>query len=469
MDILNFISWIASKRRVVTTAPDDALVPIGIRTETRDDKYTTVAIKKSDLLGTSTTSCPLTFGFKPGSVGEKISFRKENYANPFHSRDIIIPGVLEIARGNNGGLYNTVYQNNYSNQGPLNTEWNTQYVNPTDTSWAPLWDIQNRTYVKWQVAIETPSTGNSAPPQYVGMHTIMREITTNTYWLIIFTEWTPLGNGGGFAYDRYQIFPEVYFSRPNYQFNITDKISDGVVIARESNGGAIFNLVSEKDSNPGLSPENTRWNSIYTDTRTGYSGFSDLSNLESRVYTDFVNALDYQVGNNVLNTDLIMHDLTTDLYYKVVFDSWQQGGNGGGFSYYRTVIPQSCSVTFADGTVLNTASTGGSAVTTCCYTDANNNLIGADSSNNLVNIGPGGTQDIPDFSGMLLVNDHNDGSVELWIAGGGNSTMLVSSTPYGPGPGQLTINGGVNGYTWTNANNQAGPFTFTVIKTRQGA
>ena len=49
MDILNFISWIASKRRVVTSAPDDALLHIGIRTETRDDKYTTVAIKVSDL------------------------------------------------------------------------------------------------------------------------------------------------------------------------------------------------------------------------------------------------------------------------------------------------------------------------------------------------------------------------------------------------------------------------------------
>jgi len=48
MDILNFISWIAGKKRVVTSAPDDALLPIGIRTETRDDKYTTVAIKVSD-------------------------------------------------------------------------------------------------------------------------------------------------------------------------------------------------------------------------------------------------------------------------------------------------------------------------------------------------------------------------------------------------------------------------------------
>jgi hypothetical protein len=49
MDILNYISWIAGKKRVVTSVPDDALLPVGIRTESRDDKYTTVAIKKSDL------------------------------------------------------------------------------------------------------------------------------------------------------------------------------------------------------------------------------------------------------------------------------------------------------------------------------------------------------------------------------------------------------------------------------------
>jgi hypothetical protein len=49
MDILNFISWIASKRRVVTSVPGDALVPVGIRTETRDDKYTTVAISYNNL------------------------------------------------------------------------------------------------------------------------------------------------------------------------------------------------------------------------------------------------------------------------------------------------------------------------------------------------------------------------------------------------------------------------------------
>jgi hypothetical protein len=50
MDILNFISWIASKRRVVKTLNKTDLIPLGVRTETRDDKYTTVAITASDFV-----------------------------------------------------------------------------------------------------------------------------------------------------------------------------------------------------------------------------------------------------------------------------------------------------------------------------------------------------------------------------------------------------------------------------------
>jgi hypothetical protein len=50
MDILNFISWIASKRRVVKTFNKTDLIPIGVRTETRDDKYTTVAITTEDFI-----------------------------------------------------------------------------------------------------------------------------------------------------------------------------------------------------------------------------------------------------------------------------------------------------------------------------------------------------------------------------------------------------------------------------------
>jgi hypothetical protein len=44
MDILNFISWVAGKKRVVNTVPSNSLIPIGVATPQRDDKYTTVAI-----------------------------------------------------------------------------------------------------------------------------------------------------------------------------------------------------------------------------------------------------------------------------------------------------------------------------------------------------------------------------------------------------------------------------------------
>lgn len=50
MDILNFISWIAGKKRVVTTVPNDSLIPIGIRTPQRGDDYTTVAISTANFI-----------------------------------------------------------------------------------------------------------------------------------------------------------------------------------------------------------------------------------------------------------------------------------------------------------------------------------------------------------------------------------------------------------------------------------
>lgn len=101
--------------------------------------------------------------------------------------------------------------------------------------------------------------------------------------------------------------------------------------------------------------------------------------------------------------------------------------------------------------------------------DTEGSLIAVDNSANTVSVGPGGTHDIPNFSGMLIVNDHYDGGVSAFLCGGGNTTTLIGYTPYGPGTGTVTINGSVNGYTWTNTNNAYGPFTFTIIKTRDSA
>lgn len=96
--------------------------------------------------------------------------------------------------------------------------------------------------------------------------------------------------------------------------------------------------------------------------------------------------------------------------------------------------------------------------------DAEGNLIVANSANDTVTVGPGATHDVPNFSGMVMVNDHFDGGVELWICGGGDCT-LISTTTAAPGNSTFTQSG-TNGYEWTNVDNLNGPFTFTVIKSR---
>jgi hypothetical protein len=69
MDILNFISWIAGKKRVVNTVPNDSLLPIGIATPQRDDKYTTVAITVSDFASQIGTVGPPGPPGTPGANG----------------------------------------------------------------------------------------------------------------------------------------------------------------------------------------------------------------------------------------------------------------------------------------------------------------------------------------------------------------------------------------------------------------
>lgn len=77
------------------------------------------------------------------------------------------------------------------------------------------------------------------------------------------------------------------------------------------------------------SPEGTLWNN---------DGFTNLSNYQNRVYLSFTQALEFQVGNNVVGAELIMYDTINNNYYKVVFSQWTQGNSGGGFSYTRELI-----------------------------------------------------------------------------------------------------------------------------------
>lgn len=369
MDILNWIYLVKNKLRKTTIQnPDKDLVILGadVGFSKRGDGYLSYGMHVTDFAKyineSAAGNCPIQMHFKPGSIGEKVSFRKESGTDPNTFKDVIIPGKLEITRGSNSGIYNIALESSFnSGISPQNTTWNTQYVDPANTSWVSLWDVQNRSYTTWRNAGD--GADDYVIPQYVGMPAVMKYDDGDIvrYWLIMFTEWGVGGyNEYGFAYDRYEILPEVYFEKPDYQTDVVDIISPGVHIKRNDNGG-IYNAVTDPYSEQGASPRKTKWNSLYIDSRPGYSGWDDLSNLESRKYTSFVDALNGAVGDNIEDTDLVMWDMTTDLYYKISFNNWTQNGNGGGFSYYRTVIPQSCGIKFADGTVMNTATTGSSA------------------------------------------------------------------------------------------------------------
>jgi hypothetical protein len=160
-------------------------------------------------------------------------------------------------------------------------------------------------------------------------------------------------NGGSFAYTRTLVTNPNYFVKNDYGSEIDtfiedDPVGDGIGITRGENQG-IYNPYREENWNENNSPAGTEWNA---------DGWENLSDIESRTYSNFYDAVGGQLGNNVVGANLIMHIISTDIYYAVKFLSWTQGGNGGGFSYVKYGINLSEideGVTFADGTVLKSA------------------------------------------------------------------------------------------------------------------
>jgi hypothetical protein len=77
-----------------------------------------------------------------------------------------------------------------------------------------------------------------------------------------------------------------------------------------------------------------------------------------------------------------------------------------------------------------------------------------------------GTVDFSNASGMLIVNNYNNGNVTIWLCGG-TSTLAVASA--GGTVGSFAYNAGINGYRWTNNSGSAATFGFFFVRTRGGA
>ena len=123
--------------------------------------------------------------------------------------------------------------------------------------------------------------------------------------------------------------PASYTASIDYQpVQIFDEIRPGLILTRDLNQGIYNSAVElEYDNSTYLSPLGTEWNA---------DGWGDLTGIGARSYTTWRQALNNQVGNYIVASELVMHDIANDKYYKFDFAAW--GGNNGGYSYTRTEV-----------------------------------------------------------------------------------------------------------------------------------
>lgn len=397
------------------------------------------------------------FGVDPKTIGPKIVFTKSDYGT---ERDILVPGELEITRGDSAGIFNYITEGGFQEGSPAATYWNSEFTDSTLYGWAKIGNTEKRSYDNWE---------NSLAGQ-VGVNIIGRELvmvfsgSERDYWFMIkFTQWTEGGNGGGFSYERYEFNIPIEFVRRSNSPEVVDIVSEGLIIKRNNTRG-LFNAVleTEYDRNHYTSPKGTRWSSVYTDPANENN--ADYSNVRERIYGTWYTAINRNPPANT-GIPLIMHDLSTDLYWLIVVKSWGIGDNGdlGSVNYTRRLIPLAEGIKFANGTYMTELPAAGGEV----VIDGNKNVIIADSSDYYIGVtGEGFTQHIENFSGMLIVNDHYDGRVETWIAGGGTTVLLGATNVDILNPCNSTLEIEGNGYKWINIDNLKGPLTFTIIKTR---
>ena len=376
--------------------------------------------------------------------------------------DVIDTGVALGRNSNQGGLLNTLEDNlSGYNQGsydgePTHTEWNTE-------GWNNLDNVTTRVYDNF-------SDMKQALPDndLVGVEIIMHDTLNDKYYTFKFSRWSANDNGGdgGYSYVRRLINHTQYFTKLNYQTTSTDTIDTGLIIAR-GNGGGIYNDVTENSHDSDVSPQGTEWN---------IDGWSDLSNLLTRTYTNFTSAFSYQVGNRILGKEAIMHDTINDKYYAVKFLQWTQNNVGGGFTWQRRLIDTTQldeGLHFADGTVQTTAGVkfnsdgslelpGGLVLPTQTNTgyeydytlDGPTLRLSNDSQNQVIVTGPAATADNPSARRIVIQGQRGfgtwststytvgeGGDVYIWGGTGGESQDWTGGRTGGSG-GDVKLRGG---------------------------
>ena len=273
---------------------------------------------------------------------QPVSFtRLPNISNT----DFIDTG-LTLARGSIRGLFNAESEGSYDNNlhtSPAGTKWNAD-------GWGDLSSITSRSYGTLRSVLN-----NAIGENILNAELIMHDTINDKYYKFDFTDWGE-NNGGSFAYTRTLIENQNFFKKVDYAtgntaidvFVADDGNGSGVAITRGNNSG-IYNPFREDGWDSDVSPVGTLWN---------IDGWDDFSDIETRTYTDFNNAYNGNLGNNVPGTKSVMYIPDTDEYYAIHWLSWTPNNAGGGFSYLRYEIDKTQineGITFADGSVLKSA------------------------------------------------------------------------------------------------------------------
>jgi hypothetical protein len=124
--------------------------------------------------------------------GPTVSFEATNGGTEV---DVIISGVLEITRGNQGGIYNIAIESEY-NGNPGNTEWNKDGWNNYCAS--------NLSYGTWYNVAGPRAFNRNISDMYTA-ELLMKHVPTGRIWAIKFSNWQTNAQGGAFSYVRKEI------------------------------------------------------------------------------------------------------------------------------------------------------------------------------------------------------------------------------------------------------------------------
>lgn len=113
-----------------------------------------------------------------------------------------------------------------------------------------------------------------------------------------------------------------------YPITVFDEITPDVTFSRWS-WGPLINIKQEYYPNSGNSPLGVEWN---------IDGWSDLSNVTTRTYGNFVDLNQNWVGANVKTHYWVMHTIESDRYFKFKFTDWGNAKTGASFVYNRQEI-----------------------------------------------------------------------------------------------------------------------------------